>query len=142
MTRTIIATLLLAPAVCAPTALAADLHPIAQEVSGKLPDAKSPFLLIVNFTTTDKAAAGELIEAFKEPVVKTRKEPGNLGYVLSQDAADPTKLMVHEQWKSLDALDSHLKQPYLVELLAALGPVLAEPPALSVHVPAAEPKKD
>jgi len=120
----------------APQASADELHPIAADVAKQLDDANKPFVLLVNFTTQeDKADA--FISAMREPIAETAKEEGNIAYELNQTSNEPTKFVLYEHWKSLAALDAHLKQPYLTKLLGAVEGIMAEPPELTVCVPVA-----
>lgn len=111
-----------------------ELHPLAAEVSRQLNDQTGPFHMLVTFLTKpDKTCA--LVEAFQVPLSATVQETGNLTYRLAQDVTIPEKFLVIEEWKNIAALDAHLKQPYLTQLLADLEEVLAEPPALQVLHP-------
>ena len=121
-------------------AAADELHPIAAEVGGELDDVEKPFVLIVKFVTND-GQADKLIDVMREPIAQTAKEDGNILYELSQSIKEPNEFVLYERWKSLDALNSHLKQPYLAKLLASLEGLLAEAPDLTVCVPVANEEK-
>ncbi|MEO0531171.1 MAG: putative quinol monooxygenase [Planctomycetota bacterium] len=110
------------------------LHPIAADVSLKLDDPERPFVMLVQL----KVPAGQgdaLVEAMKVPTRETAKEPGNFAYQLSQDTERPDHYVLYEVWENVAALDSHLRQPYLNDLLAAFEKVLAEPPKVTVLKP-------
>lgn len=104
--------------------VAGDEHPVVAAVSKtlKADGGKSdrPFMLVVSIQSSKPK---QVIAAFKTPLVETRKEEGNIMYLLSQDADEPEKFLLVERWKSLDALKEHFEQPYLVELLKELEPV-------------------
>lgn len=114
-------------------------HPITEMVATQLEDTNSSFALVVHFTAAE-GNEDRIIKAFRKSVRMTRKEPGNMCYVLSQNSKDPAKFLMYEQWKNLTALDSHLKQPYLRELLPKIEAMIAEPPQIDVNIPRAEPQ--
>lgn len=110
-----------------------NLHPLAQEVSNQLGQSAGSFMMFVSFRTKPDSV-GTLIEAFHVPLTETIKEEGNYTYRLAQDALQPEQFVVVEHWRDLQALDAHLKQPYLTQLLADLDPILAEPPQVRVMI--------
>lgn len=114
------------------------LHPFAAEIAGKVADPEQPFILVVEFVTKEGEAEAFLANA-AEPRRETAKEPGNVAYELSRSVEDPAKFLLYEHWKSVAALDSHLKQPYLTKLLASFEATLAEPPKLTVFTPSPAP---
>lgn len=105
------------------------LHPIAAEVGEQLNDPEKPFTLIVDFVVRD---GDEFIAIMTEPIRQTANEEGNVAYRLSQSLTEPTEFVLYEQWRDLAALDSHLKQPYLVKLVQDFEEALAAPPKLTV----------
>ena len=70
-----------------------------------------------------------------EPRAETVKESGNLAYALSRSATDSEVFFLYEHWKSVADLESHLNQPYLVRLGAALETIRDEPPKLDFYTP-------
>ena len=107
-----------------------ELHPIAMGVKEQIGDYEGPFVLVVKLKTK-AGKSDEFIKAFKKAAGKTRKEEGNMQYQLSRSFTENDSLMLYERWKSLDALDAHLKQPYIVKLLTDTEDILAEPPQLN-----------
>lgn len=125
---------LLVSLAAASTGAAEPRHPIAAGVASDLADPESEFVMVVRFRAKpDQADA--LIQAMAEPLAATAKEPGNLAYDLSRDIKKPGQFVLYEHWRDVDALDAHLKQPYLDKLLGVFGDLLAEPPEVSVYVP-------
>ncbi|MEN1680424.1 MAG: putative quinol monooxygenase [Planctomycetota bacterium] len=131
------ATFALVPSIAA---AAEELHPIAADTASQLDDTEKPFVLVVDFTVPANNT-----DAFIKAVLKARratvKEPGNVAYQLSRDAKDATHFLLYERWKSVAALDFHLKQPYLVELLAEFEELLPEGPKVTVMKPVKAMKK-
>ncbi|MCA8988287.1 MAG: antibiotic biosynthesis monooxygenase [Planctomycetaceae bacterium] len=108
-----------------------ELHPLAAEVGSQLKDPSQTFQMLVYFVVhSGQELAME--KAFHQPLLQTVKEEGNYTYRLLQQTTQPENFIVVEHWQNLAALDSHLKQPYLSQLLEDLGPVLAQPPRVDV----------
>jgi quinol monooxygenase YgiN len=101
----------------------ADEHPLVARVRAKVKDPAQPFVLLVPIKA--KAGMGKALEeAFAPCVAASRKEAGCLAYDLVRDPDDPTAYLVYEKFKSVAALDEHLKQAHTVKLLKALEPIL------------------
>lgn len=64
-------------------------------------------LVIVAHVTVKPEFKDEMLKAFQAVVEGTRKEPGNISYVLYQDISDPLKFTFVEVWKSQDAINAH-----------------------------------
>ena len=100
---------------------AAELHPIAATVKKSLEQggmkADRPFTLIVDVNCDDAKGA---IAAYRGAAEKTRAEEGNMQYDLHRSATEPSKFLLIERWKSVDALDQHLKADYTAEYVGFL----------------------
>lgn len=57
----------------------------------------------------------------------TRKEAGLINYDLHVSESDDSLFIIHENWRSKIALDSHMAQPYLKEFLAKQAEWLEKP---------------
>lgn len=128
---------LLAAMACSPClAQTADdsMHPIAAQAMAAVGEADTAFVMIVRFKTLE-GETGNFLAAMADPRAETLKESGNLAYELGNDPNDERSFVLYEKWKSVAALDSHLKQPYLVKLGEALGVVLSEPPTIGFYLP-------
>jgi len=114
-------------------ARAEDDHPVVALVKSKVKDPAKPFALVV----TIKAKAGkekDLEAAFAPCLAATRKEPGCVAYELNRDPDDPTVYLMFEKFKSIAALNEHLKQAHTQKLLKALGTLTEEGPKAKVYV--------
>ena len=60
-------------------------------------------------------------------VEPTRSEEGCVVYDFHQDTEDPASFMFYEQWLSKEALDEHLRTPYLQGFIAKADELLAAP---------------
>lgn len=82
-----------------------------------------------------KVKDGE-VEAAKNAVLAivedSRAEEGNLNYDIHQAIDDPTVFIWHETWKSKSAIDEHFATDFFQGLLAAVGPLAAEPPVITL----------
>jgi quinol monooxygenase YgiN len=100
-------------------ASAADDHPAVALVKSKVKDPTKPFALLV--TIKAKAGKGKDLEATFAPcLAATKKEPGCIAYELNRDPDDPTMYVMYEKFKSVAALEAHLKLEHTVKLLKAL----------------------
>lgn len=114
-----------------------ELHPLAAQIDEQLGEYEGPFVMLVTFTVAE--GQGEaLVEALGIAANETRKEEGNIAYNLHRDPQDATKFLLFEKWRSLTDLDSHLKQPYLVELGKKFDTILDGAPELAAYVPVEE----
>ena len=103
-------------------ALAADDHPVVALVKSKVKDTSKPFALLV--TIKAKAGKEKEVEAVFGPcIAATKKEAGCLAYELNRDPDEPTTYIMYEKFKSVTALEDHLKQDHTTKLLKALGPL-------------------
>jgi quinol monooxygenase YgiN len=103
-------------------ASAAEDHPVVALVKSKVQDPAKPFALFVAI----KAKSGQekaLEAAFAPCIAATKKEAGCLAYELNRDPDDPTNYVMFEKFKSVAALDAHLKQGHTTKLLKALEPL-------------------
>lgn len=64
-------------------------------------------LVIVAHVTVKPDFKDEMLKAFEAVVEGTRKEPGNISYILYQDVNDPLKFTFVEIWKSQAAIEAH-----------------------------------
>ncbi|NES70566.1 MAG: antibiotic biosynthesis monooxygenase, partial [Okeania sp. SIO2D1] len=53
------------------------------------------------------------LELAKPGFEKTRQEPGNVSYNLYEKFGNPNTFLYFEEWVDREALNSHLKQPYI-----------------------------
>jgi quinol monooxygenase YgiN len=61
-------------------------------------------------------------------VLPSRRDAGCVSYDLCQDADDPARFAMLEEWESEDALKAHLGHPWLQDAVAKLRPMAAEQP--------------
>jgi len=57
----------------------------------------------------------------------TRKEKGNIAYVLHRSMDNPDELMFDEIWVDNECLEAHLNQPYIISAVEQMTSILAKP---------------
>ena len=65
-------------------------------------------------------------------VAPSRKDAGCLNYDLHQALDNPALFLFHENWTSEAHLEGHLQKPDLQAVLARLGPLVVEPPKVTL----------
>lgn len=108
----------LAALAIAPTlGFAQDVDPLA-DIKKQIKDPAKPFTLIVEFKVKpDKAK--DFKKMVREAVKNTRMEPGNAAYQVHADAGQENTLVFFEIWRSVEALEAHVKQEYTKTLLGS-----------------------
>ena len=76
---------------------------------------------------------GQLRQELLSLVAPSRKDAGCLNYDLHQGLDNPALFLFHENWTSKAHLESHLQKPALQAVLGRLGPLLAEPPQITLY---------
>jgi len=84
-------------------------------------------LVLANIETTEAD-----IEAMKAAIATmeaaSQAEPGCISYRFTQELSNPQKMVVVEQWESVDALVEHFGMPHM----AAFGAAMAKNPPVNV----------
>jgi quinol monooxygenase YgiN len=118
-------------ALSASQARAQEEHPVVALIKSKVKDVKKPFAITVEF----KVKAGkekDFEAAFKPALEATRKEPGCVAYFLNRDPDHADIYTMYEQFKSVAAVDAHLKEKHTETLLKAVGPMCEGDPKIKV----------
>jgi quinol monooxygenase YgiN len=79
-------------------------------------------------------AVDQALEALPKILADTRAFDGCLGVTLAQHGDDPTQFFAVEQWESLEHDQAYRAWRAGEGAATELGPLLAEPPQLSVGV--------
>ena len=67
-------------------------------------------------TLITKAGSEEILKDVIIAVAdESRKEEGNISYVICRDAANPLKFVILEEWKSQEAIDIHSASPHFTK---------------------------
>ena len=113
------------------SAAAQDENPVVKLIKSKVKDEKKPFALLVTF----KVKAGnekKFEEAFAPCLVATRKEAGCVAYYLNRDTETTSNYVMYEQFKSVAALEAHLKEKHTQTLLSTVVPMCEGDPQIKV----------
>ena len=76
-----------------------------------------------------------VVERLKGLAAQTHADVGCLAYAIHKDVDDPHVLVVVERWTSQVALENHLLQPYVRDIIDAAQELLERPPAPRVLEP-------
>ena len=88
---------------------------------------KRPGCTIIGTVVAKPAKREELLGILSAQVAPTRAEAGCISYDFHCDQANPNIFVFYENFVSREALDGHLKQPYLKPLMNRIDELLAEP---------------
>ena len=81
-----------------------------------------------------KKGLGDQLEDILVKVIEpTRKEEGNIAYVLHRSMDNPDELMFDEIWVDKESLEMHLNQPYVTSAVDQMASILAEPVELRTY---------
>jgi len=72
----------------------------------------------------------KLATATLEP---TRKEPGNISYSFYEESSDPNSFIYFEEWKSYEALATHLALPHTQALLSRFNEIVDGEPNIRLY---------
>ncbi len=75
----------------------------------------------------------EMEAALKAVVPKVKAEEGTVAYVLHRSKENPAKFLFYEKYKDEAAMAFHGSTPYLAELFANIGPLLAGQPVIQMY---------
>lgn len=93
-------------------------------------------IYIVATLTIKPEMRAELIEAAKDCIAATRKEPGNLAYDLHESVTDPASMVFVERWDSAEALEPHRKADHMKAFGRVAVKCFAAPPKIEIITPA------
>jgi len=77
-------------------------------------------LTIIAHVTAKAEYKAELLKAFQDVVEGTRKEPGNVSYVLCEHVDNPLKFTFVEVWKSPEAIEAHNNSAHFKKFAKAI----------------------
>ncbi len=87
-------------------------------VAALISKAPSTEIAVVAIAKVKPGTEAAFQRAAIELVRGTRKEPGNLSYVLTRSTDDPTEFVFEERWASAAASDAHMSGPVLAAFFA------------------------
>jgi len=111
--------------------------PVVAFAKSRLKDTAKPFTLVV-VVNVKEGSAERFETAFAKALKATRKEKGCITYDLNHDSQNTNRFVVYERWKSLAALERHMKTDHIKALLEVLPDLTTGAPELRILLPAAE----
>lgn len=129
------ASLLVLPAlilVLAADARGQDENPVVKLIKSKVKDQTKPFAILVTFDV--KAGNEKAFEAAFRPCLEaTKKEPGCISYELNRDPDRPTTYVMYEKFRSVAAIEEHLRLAHTQTLLKTVVPMCEGDPQVKVY---------
>ena len=99
-----------------------DEHPAVKLIKSKVKDPAKPFAVLVTFQVKP-GKEKDFEAAFRPAIAATKKEPGCVAYELNRDPDHPETYVMYEKFKSVAAVEEHLKAKYTQTLLTTVGPL-------------------
>jgi quinol monooxygenase YgiN len=79
------------------------------------------------FLEAKKGKESKLERILLDLIPPTLKENGNIAYVPYKSVENPQAFMFDELWENEKAIEEHFKQPYMINLIEKLNPLLERP---------------
>jgi quinol monooxygenase YgiN len=76
----------------------------------------------------------EFLALLRDVQEASRGDDGCLNYGYHREVADDMEFVAVEEWRDMDALKAHLRQPHIARLVAALPEHASAPPQIAAHV--------
>ncbi|MCW5004341.1 antibiotic biosynthesis monooxygenase [Enterobacter roggenkampii] len=93
---------------------------------------------VISIIAVLKARPGKidaLKKALQDLLLPTRREPGNIEYLLFQLRDTPDIFYVRESWRGQAGLDAHISLPHFQAFILQMNDLLAEPLRLDYLTP-------
>ena len=90
-------------------------------------------LRLLAFMEAKKGHGQELMNILLTLVKPTLEEDGNIAYVPHFSFDNPDEILFDELWSDKEAIDNHLRQPYMKDLLPKIQHLLAKPLVLKTY---------
>jgi quinol monooxygenase YgiN len=114
-----------------PDARGQDENPVVKLIKSKVKDQTKPFAILVTF----KVKAGKEADfeaAFRPAVAATKKEPGCVSYELNRDTEQTGNYVMFEKFRSVAAIEEHIRAEYTKKLLDTVVPMCEGGPQVKV----------
>lgn len=118
-------------ALAADDARGQDENPVVKLIKSKVKDPTKPFAILVTFEV--KEGNEKAFEAAFRPCLEaTKKEPGCVSYELNRDPDRPTTYVMYEQFRSVAAIETHIRAKHTETLLKTVVPMCQGDPQVKV----------
>jgi len=92
-------------------------------------------LISIATATAHPDRTADLIRELQARTGPTRAQPGNLEFILYQQADAPATIVAYERWASRADWEQHLQGEHVTSLMTVFEAILAEPPQITVLAP-------
>lgn len=93
----------------------------------KFQNRTSEAVRVLAFFKLKPSRRDELEDILKIVTRETRKEPGNIAYVIHRSTKDPNELMLDEVWGDMKSLEEHLRTVHMQSALPKIKEMLDAP---------------
>ncbi len=102
------------------------------ESNNKTYDANSP-VRVLAFLEAKDGNRQELLNILVSIVKPSRKEEGNISYVLNSSTENPNEIMFDEVWSSMDTFVKHYESPQSYKNRERVGGLLVRPMEVKLY---------
>jgi quinol monooxygenase YgiN len=95
--------------------------------------ARTTDLVVVATARSKPGKEAELLGALLDVATPTRAQPGCVSFALYRSKQDTSVVTALERWASVADHENHHKGAHVAKLIAAMGPLLAEPPTIAAY---------
>ncbi|KAL4453656.1 hypothetical protein ABPG74_009552 [Tetrahymena malaccensis] len=89
-------------------------------------------LRIVAIISVKQESREQLLTVFKTLVEETRKEEGNISYVLTNDVSDQNTFVFVEEWRSQEDINKHMASAHFVAFQGQIKDHLTGAPQVKI----------
>ncbi len=100
--------------------------------SNNSPSPNSP-VRVLAFLEAKEGKRQELMNILVPLIESSRKEEGNIAYVLHSSVENPNELLFDEVWSSKDTFDEHYQKPDSYEARSKVANLLARPMEIKLY---------
>jgi quinol monooxygenase YgiN len=94
---------------------------------------KRKSIRVLAFMEAKEGKGQELVNHVLSVIGPTRKEEGNIAYVLCISLDNSNQILVDEIWTSKEALDNHFNTIHMKNGLSKIEPILAKPLEIKIY---------
>jgi len=94
---------------------------------------KRKSIRVLAFMESKEGKGQELVNYVLSVIAPTRKEEGNVAYVLCISLDNSNQILVDEIWTSKEALDNHFNTIHMKNVLSKIEPILVKPLEIKIY---------
>lgn len=85
---------------------------------------KSPQRTLIAYMKVVPGTQGRFLQSAQNVIIKSRREPGNLIYILQQSSKEPNQFVFYEVFRTDADLEYHRNSPHVRAFLEETKPIL------------------